>query len=98
MRDVSRPVFVVALLQIVMFPLMAWAGPGGGPLVGFGEQVVDFLTGPLAIIVGIVGIALAAISLLLGNRDGFMKAGYAVVGAAMLFGARQIIDWVASGT
>jgi type IV secretory pathway VirB2 component (pilin) len=76
----------------------AWAHaarPDGGPLIGFGTQVLNFLTGPLAYVVFGVGICIAAISLVMGSREGLHRAIYAVIGGALLFGVHEVIDFVA---
>ena len=75
-------------------PAAAYAGPGGGPLIGFGQSILNFLTGPLAYVVFGVGICIAAISLVMGSREGIQKAVYAVVGGGLLFGVHAVIDFV----
>jgi type IV secretory pathway VirB2 component (pilin) len=75
-------------------PAWAHARPGSGPLIGFGQSILDFLTGPLAYVVFGVGLAIAAISLVMGSREGIQKAIYAIVGGGLLFGANAVIDFV----
>lgn len=75
-------------------PALAYAGPSGGPLIGFGQRILDFLTGPLAYVVFGVGIAIAAISLVMGSREGIQKAIYAIVGGGLLFGVDAVINFV----
>ncbi len=85
------------VLTVLCLAAPAWASPhGSGPLIGFGEEVLNFLTGPLAYVVGGIGICIAAMSLVFGSRDGLVKAMYAIVGAALLIGARQVIEFIAS--
>lgn len=79
-----------------ILPRLAYAAPGNGPLIGFGTTVLDFLTGPLAYVVFGIGVCIAAISMVMGSRDGIQKAIYAVVGGALLFGVHAIIDFVQS--
>jgi type IV secretory pathway VirB2 component (pilin) len=75
-------------------PAAAYAGPGGRPLISFGQSILNFLTGPLAYVVFGIGICVAAISLVVGSRDGIQKAVYAVVGGGLLFGVHAVIDFV----
>ncbi len=75
-------------------PAAAYAGPGGGPLINFGQSILNFLTGPLAHVVFGVGICIAAISMVMGSREGIQKAIYAVIGGGLLFGVHAIIDFV----
>jgi type IV secretory pathway VirB2 component (pilin) len=89
-RQTALPVGVIAFLA----PLALHAAPGGGPLIGFGQSILNFLTGPLAYVVFGVGICIAAISMVMGSRDGIQKAVYAVIGGGLLFGVHAIIDFV----
>src|SRR5215471_10304124 len=83
--------FVAALFD----PAVALAGgPGGAPLIGFGQAILDFLTGPLAVIVFGLGLVIAAFSLILGSREGLMKAGFAILGGGLLFGVHTVINFV----
>src|SRR6266545_3955814 len=75
-------------------PAAAYAGPGGGPLINFGQSILNFLTGPLAYVVFGVGICIAAISMVMGSREGVQKAVYAVIGGGLLFGVHAVIDFV----
>ncbi len=75
-------------------PAVAHADVGGGPLINFGQSILNFLTGPLAYVVFGVGICIAAISLVMGSREGIQKAVYAVIGGGLLFGVHAVIDFV----
>ena len=77
-------------------PAVAQAAPGSGPLINFGQSILAFLTGPLAYVVFGVGICIAAISMVMGSREGIQKAVYAVIGGGLLFGVHAIIDFVQS--
>ena len=80
---------------LIVVPVAAYARPGGsGPLIGFGQSILDFLTGPLAYVIFGVGIAIAAISLVMGSREGIQKAIYAIIGGGLLFGVNAVIDFV----
>jgi type IV secretory pathway VirB2 component (pilin) len=101
MRHASRSLrsFLAALVAVPTpgLPALASAAvrPGSGaPLIGFGESIVDFLTGPLAVVIVAIGICIAAISLVMGSRDGLMKAGYALGGGALLFGVRAVVAFI----
>lgn len=78
----------------MLLPAAAYAGPGSGPLINFGQSILNFLTGPLAYVVFGVGICVAAISLVMGSREGIQKAVYAVIGGGLLFGVHAVIDFV----
>jgi len=81
-------------LASVLAPAAAYAGPGSGPLINFGQSILNFLTGPLAYVVFGVGICIAAISMVMGSREGIQKAVYAVIGGGLLFGVHAVIDFV----
>ncbi len=83
-------------LLLSALPQAALATPGGDPLVGFGRDVLGFLTGTLGPIVFGIGLAIAAISLIMGSRDGLQKALWAIVGGALLFGIDTVVAFVAS--
>jgi type IV secretory pathway VirB2 component (pilin) len=95
-RRFTRALVLAAFALPTSLPLPAYAGPGGGPLIGFGTTVLDFLTGPLAYVVFGIGICIAAISMVMGSREGVQKAVYAVIGGALLFGVHAVIDFVQS--
>src|SRR5262249_31361708 len=86
--------FLLAIVAAVTAPSIAWAGPGSGPLIGFGQTILNFLTGPLACVVFGVGICIAAISMVMGSREGVQKAVYAVIGGGLLFGVNAVIEFV----
>ncbi len=95
MRKPCRLVFGKVVL-LWSFPFLAHAYPGGGePLVGFGRDVLSFLTGTLGPIIFGIGLAVAAISLVIGSRDGVQKAIWAIVGGALLFGVDSVVAFVA---
>jgi type IV secretory pathway VirB2 component (pilin) len=90
-----RPLARLVLVPLVLVPSLAVAAPPGGePLIGFGNEILNFLTGPLAYIIFGVGIAIAAISLVMGSRDGIQRAIYALIGGGLLFGCRAVIEFV----
>ena len=80
----------------LLAPSPSHAGPGGAPLIGFGQTILDFLTGPLAIVVLGIGIAIAAVSMVMGSREGMQKAVFAIIGGGLLFSVHAIVDFVAS--
>ena len=83
-------------LLVFLVPSLALAFPVGGPLVGFGQAVLDFLTGTLGPIVFGIGLAVAAFSLVFGSRDGLVKAVYAIAGGALLFSVGAVVRFIAS--
>ena len=92
----SRSVSSVFLFFAQLLPGLALAAPGGGPLIGFGQAVLDFLTATLGPIVFGIGLAVAAISIVFGSREGLQKAILTVVGGALLFSVGSVVDFVAS--
>ena len=94
-RSLASPSWLVGVASAVV-PAVAHADGGGGPLINFGQSILNFLTGPLAYVVFGVGICIAAISLVVGSREGIQKAVYAVIGGGLLFGVHAVIDFVAS--
>lgn len=95
-RDSAHGFWNPWLVGVATFlaPLAADAAPGGGPLINFGQSVLNFLTGPLAYVVFGIGICIAAISMVMGSREGIQKAVYAVIGGGLLFGVHAVIDFV----
>jgi type IV secretory pathway VirB2 component (pilin) len=86
---------VVSLLVVPLTLSAAHAAPGlGGPLVNFGQSILEFLTGTIGPTVVGIGLAVAAFSLIFGSREGFLKAAWAIVGGAMLFGVGSIVDYL----
>jgi hypothetical protein len=68
------------------------AAPSQGPVVGFGQSVLDFLTGIIGPIIFGIGLAIAAISIVVGSREGIQRAILTVVGGALLF--RPLVRFV----
>jgi type IV secretory pathway VirB2 component (pilin) len=91
-RSSSSLFFSTTLLA----PAVALATPVGGPLVGFGQSMLDFLTGTLGPIVFGIGLAIAAISIVFGSREGLQKAIFTVIGGALLFSVGSVVSFVAS--
>lgn len=79
-----------------LIPSLAFAAPSGGPLIGFGQSVLEFLTATLGPIVFGIGLAVAAISIVFGSREGLQKAIFTVIGGALLFSVGSVVDFVAS--
>ena len=87
---------IACLLLVAAMPQVALATPGGDPLVGFGRDVLTFLSGTLGPVVFGIGLAIAAIALIMGSRDGLQKAVWAIVGGALLFGVDSVINFVSA--
>jgi type IV secretory pathway VirB2 component (pilin) len=82
-------------LALLTLPRVAAAGPGrGGPLAGFGSTILGFLTGTLGPVVFGLGIAAAAISMIVGSREGLQKALWAIVGGGLLFSVDLVTSFV----
>ena len=80
---------------LLLAPRLALAAPGGPAGVeNFGRAILDFLTGTGAVIVFGIGLAVAAWSIILGSRDGLMKAVGTCIGGVILFSIDSIIDFV----
>ena len=58
--------------------------------------MLDFLTATLGPIVFGIGLAVAAISIVFGSREGLQKAIFTVIGGALLFSVGSVVDFVAS--
>ena len=94
-ENAKKSVATVLGLWAGAIPTVALAGPpGNGPLVGFGQTVLNFLSGTLGPVVFGIGLAMAAISLVMGSRDGVQKAIYTIVGGALLFSVGTIVQFV----
>jgi type IV secretory pathway VirB2 component (pilin) len=81
------------IVLLVFLPAVAWAD-GTMPGVGFLESILAQLSGPVAVVVTGLGIAIAAICWILGNRDGLVKAIYAAVGGGLLFLVRPLVSFL----
>ena len=92
----SRYFSSLFLVAALLLPGLAHATPTGGPLVGFGQSVLDFLTGTIGPIVFGIGLAVAAISIVFGSREGLQKAIFTVIGGALLFSVGSVVAFVAS--
>ena len=66
---------LIFIMLVVAAPQLALASPGGTGLETFGSSLLDFLVGTLGPIVLVLGVALAAYSMIFGSRDGMQKAG-----------------------
>ena len=95
-KKTSSSLVLVLGLAACLVPSVALAFPVGGPLVGFGSAMLDFLTGTLGPIVFGIGLAVAAFSLVFGSRDGLIKAVYAIAGGALLFSVGAVVSFIAS--
>src|SRR5690242_5223444 len=94
----ARQILLSALVlsaSLADHPALAYP-MGGGPLVSFGQAVVDFLTGTLGPIVLAIGLCIAAFSVIFGSREGLHKAVYPIVGGALLFSVWAIVHFVES--
>ncbi len=90
---------LVVSLHVLATPTLAQASPGGDvPLVHFGQDVLAFLTGTIGPVIFGIGLAIAAISMVMGSREGIQKAIWAVIGGALLFGVHSVVAFVASHT
>jgi type IV secretory pathway VirB2 component (pilin) len=89
----ARPSFLLSV-ALLFVPALAFAIPGDGPMVGFAQGVVEFLTATLGPIIFAIGLAVAAISLVFGSREGLQKAFFAVVGGGLLFSVGSVVDFV----
>ena len=90
---IKRRLLSALLALLTLAPVPAHAS--GEPLIGFGERVISFLTGPLAVIVGTIGLIAAGYCYIAGNREGLMRAVSVVIGAAIVFSASNIINFIA---
>jgi type IV secretory pathway VirB2 component (pilin) len=92
----SRYFSSLSIVTALLIPALARATPSGAPLIGFGQSVLDFLTGTLGPIVFGIGLAVAAISIVFGSREGLQKAVFTVIGGALLFSVGSVVSFVAS--
>ena len=90
----ARQLLPVWLLLFVLVPVTAFASPGSEPLIGFGSKVLDFLTGTFAEIVVMIGLVIAAISVVMGSREGMQKAVFAIIGGALIFSVHTIVNFI----
>src|SRR6185503_12771041 len=88
----QAPSRLLPLVLALLSSGVAFAGPGNGPLVGFGESVLAFLTGTLGPIVFGIGLAIAAISIVFGSREGLHKALFTIIGGALLFSVGSVVS------
>lgn len=86
---------LVAFSLLFFAPLAAFGYPGGAPVVGFAQSALNFLTHDIGPVIFGIGLAIAALSLIVGSREGLSRAVWAIAGGAMLFSIGAIVDWVA---
>ena len=91
----SKPRFsAVTLLLLAVLPYAARAGGGAMPGVSFLDGLLTQLSGPVAMVITGLGMALGAICWILGNRDGLQKCMYAAVGGGLLFLVKPIVGFL----
>lgn len=83
---------------LLLLPVRASAAPGATGVERFGSAALDFITGPLGLIVLGIGICLGAYSLIFGSRDGMQRTILIIVGGVLLFSARSIVNFIASAS
>lgn len=95
--DLLAVAAVVALVALTLpGTALAQPVPLGGPLINAANTIADYIVRFLGPVLLVIAVALAAISWAFGNPEGFKRAGYAAGGALLLFGARTLINWLAS--
>ncbi len=67
----------------------------GGPLVGFAQSVLDFLTATLGPIIFALGLAVSAYGFIVGHREALQRGVYVLIGGAVLFSINSIVSFVA---
>ncbi len=77
----------------MLFPALAGAY-SGGPLVGFAQSLLDFLTATLGPIVFGIGLAVSAYGFFVGHREALQRGVYVIVGGVVLFSIPSIIGFV----
>lgn len=89
-------VFFSFIALAAVFPEFAIALGGGGGSGLFGDNevnnVVDFLTGDFAKLVGLVGIVIAGVMLAMGENSAFRTAVMILGGVAFILGAWAVIN------
>ena len=89
-----RPRFSAATLLLLTVLPVAARGGGDMPGVKFLDGLLTQLSGPVAMVITGLGIALGAICWILGNRDGLQKCMYAAVGGGLLFLVKPIVGFL----
>lgn len=90
---VSYPAVFTSLF-ICLIPGLALAAPFGGPLVGFAQSLLDFLTSTLGPIVFGLGLAISAYGFFVGQREALQRGVYVIVGGVILFSIPSVISFV----
>ena len=87
-------VFFSFIALAAVFPEFAIALGGGSGLFGDDEvnNVVEFLTGDFAKLVGLVGIVIAGVMLAMGENSAFRTAVMILGGVAFILGAWAVIN------
>jgi type IV secretory pathway VirB2 component (pilin) len=95
-----RPLLpILAFVTVALIAAPAYAAPGGtGPLVGFVQAVANLLIWVLGPGFFLIGMAFVAYSMFFGNPNAKQNGMNCLLGAAVLFGSGQIVDWIVSVT
>ncbi|MBB3948407.1 type IV secretion system protein VirB2 [Rhizobium skierniewicense] len=94
MRFLPLMMAVVFFSAVMVEPAFAQSLGGAESIL---ETIVDALTGNIARLIAIIACILVGFGFLFGFVD-LRTVGYFVVGAIILFGAREIVDLLSSGS
>lgn len=96
----------LALVLFLMKPYAVLAsttgsGLGGSlQLVSIGQSIVDFLTGPIALILITLGILASGITIIKSKRNddkGWSRLGNAIIGGSIILAASSLVSFFFSG-
>lgn len=95
------------IITLIMFPSATIASTSGGgsfgggmPLINIANQVIDFLQGPIAMILITLGLILGGVGIVFGRENdkrGFKRLGWAVVGGSIIVGASSLVTFFFGG-
>jgi type IV secretion system protein VirB2 len=99
MRQKLRRCGTYAAMGVVLALAMAepaFAQAAGGRIESVLQNIVDLLEGNVARLLATLAVIIAGVGWMFGYID-MRKAAYVVLGIAIIFGASEIVGWLAGG-
>jgi type IV secretory pathway VirB2 component (pilin) len=98
-------ILLIALLAVIATPKAhastTGSSFGGGlQLVTIGNQIINFLTGPIALIIITLGFVIGAVTVVFAqqrDQGGYKRLGKAIIGGSILVGATSLVTFFFNG-
>ena|SRR5699024_6712389 len=106
MQYFKKRVYTI-VVTLILFPAPTWASATGGEsfggslqLVKIANQIIDFLQGPIAMILITLGLIVGGAGIMFGresDKRGFKRIGWVVVGGSIIVGATSLVSYFFGG-